>query len=71
MWSDVVIMTFMETSQTFNRYMSSNLKGAPKPDMVKIINEIKAENANIGANGAMDRATQIVRAWAVANGYAK
>lgn len=67
----MVTLKYMETSQTFNRYMSSNLKGAPKPDMIKIINEIKAENANIGANGAMDRATQIVRAWAVANGYAK
>lgn len=67
----MVTFKYMETSQTFNRYMSSTLKGSPKPDMVKIINEIKSENPNIGANGAMDRATQIVRAWAVANGYAK
>jgi hypothetical protein len=39
--------------------------------MGAIIKEIMAENANIGANGAMQRATEVVRAWAVANGYAK
>ena len=67
----VVTVQHMETSTVHATYMSSNLKGAPKPDMGVIIKEIMAENANIGANGAMQRATEVVRAWAVANGYAK
>ena len=64
-------MGHMETSATHIKYMTSNLKGAPKPDMATLTKQIFAENANIGANGAMQRATEIVRAWAVANGYAK
>ena len=61
----------MTTSTVHMNYMSSDLKGLPKPDMTKIIKEIIAENATIGANGAMTRATEVVRAWAIQNGYAK
>lgn len=67
----VVTVLNMETSKVHATYMASNLKGTPKPDMTQIIKEIRAENPNIGANGAMTRATEVVRAWAVANGYAK
>lgn len=67
----MVTVQDMETSTTHTNYMTSNLKGAPKPDMAKITKQILAENTNIGANGAMQRATEIVRAWAIANGYAK
>ncbi len=61
----------MEKSTVHENYLASDLYGAPKPDMTKIMNKIMNENPNIGANGAMQRATEIVRAWAVANGYAK
>lgn len=61
----------MEQSNVHNNYMATNFKGAPKPDMTTIIKEIRAENPNIGANGAMARAVEVTRAWAVANGYAQ
>ena len=61
----------METSTVHTNYMTSNFKGSPKPDMTKIIKEIMIDNANIGASGAMTRATEIVRLWAIANGYVK
>jgi hypothetical protein len=50
---------------------TTNYKNTPKPDMVQIIKDIRTANPEIGANGAMQRAAEVVRAWAVANGYAE
>lgn len=61
----------METSTIHTNYINAKWEGASKPDMLVIIKEIRAENPNIGANGAMQRATEVVRAWAVANNHAQ
>ena len=61
----------METSNIHLTYIQSELKGQPKPDLFADIKAIRAENPNIGANGAMQRATEMQRAWAVANGFCK
>ncbi|MBM4077427.1 MAG: hypothetical protein FJ267_17505 [Planctomycetes bacterium] len=58
-------------SATHIKYMTSDLIGTPKPDLAQLTKQIFAENAKIGANGAMQRATEIVRQWAVVNGFAK
>jgi hypothetical protein len=47
-----------------------DLVGAPKPDLIAEANRIR-EELGVGMNGAIQRATEIVRAWAVANGYAE
>jgi len=47
-----------------------DLVGAPKPDLVAEANRIR-EELGVGMNGAIQRAAEIVRAWAVANGYAE
>lgn len=64
-------MICMNNSTIHANYINSNLKGTPKPDMVELIKQIRTDNPSIGANGAMQRATEMVRAWAVANGYAQ
>jgi hypothetical protein len=61
----------METSAIHRSYMATNFKGTQKPSLVLLIEEIREENPRIGASGAMQRAAEIVRAWAVANGYAE
>jgi hypothetical protein len=47
-----------------------DLVGAPKPDLIAEANRIR-EELGVGMNGAIQRAAEIVRAWAVANGYAE
>jgi hypothetical protein len=49
---------------------NNDLVGAPKPDLIAEANRIR-EELGVGMNGAIQRATEIVRAWAVANGYAE
>ncbi len=61
----------MNNSAIHTNYMATDWHGAPKPDLFTIIKEIRTENPNIGGNGAMQRAVEIIRAWAIANGHAK
>lgn len=61
----------MNNSAIHTKYMATNWQGAAKPDLLAIVKEIRAENPNIGGNGAMQRAVEVVRAWAVANGHAE
>lgn len=49
---------------------TSDLTGAPRPDLLTEAKRIMTEQ-NVGMNRAVQLATDIVRAWAVANGYAK
>ena len=49
--------------------MASNLKGAPQPSIMKLAAQIHAENKAIGMGGAMQRATEVQRKWAVENGF--
>ena len=51
--------------------MNTNLKNTPCPDPIRIANEIRKQNPSIGMNGAMQRAIEVVRQWAVANGHAE
>jgi hypothetical protein len=50
-------------------YLSRDVTGEAKPDLLVTIKRIREENPRIGANGAMERAVEIVRHWAIAHGY--
>jgi hypothetical protein len=51
-------------------YLAHDPTGEPKPDLLATVRAIRAENPRIGGDGAMRRATDMIRHWAVANGFA-